>query len=385
MQDRACKGKNSRSVLNDYTVIDLETTGININQCEVIEMAAAKVRNGEITDKFSTFVKPNNKIPEEITAITGITNDMVIDAPDCTDALKSFLAFVGDDVVVGHNIMTFDVNILYDLSVRYFGQPFSNDMVDTCQFARYCNIKPEDYKLTTLTAYFDIRHESAHRALADCIANQKCYEMMKPLLTSEYRSSGNADRKSFGMRLSDTTKSLQQLTEIVRYIISDDVLSDREIILLNQWLNENQNLAGNYPYDVLYSKITEILEDGMVTEAERDELMSILIEHSDPVQHRSEREDMDFDFSGKKVCLTGEFDAGSRPEMESRFKQAGAIVVSAVSSKVDFVIVGGMGSTQWACGNYGSKVKKALELQNAGKPIKIIREDVAVKCLKCKI
>lgn len=383
MGNREYKGKNSRICVNDYTVIDLETTSKYPDRCEVIEMAAVKVRNCEITETFSMLVRPQRGIPADAVKITGITEDMVKDAPDCSDVLRKFLDFVGDDIVVGHNINTFDVNIIYDLAITYFDNPFTNDMIDTFRFARYCNIAPKNYKLTTLTAYFEIAHDAAHRALADCIANQKCYEKMKPLLTNTcVAEHENSNRKTSSKKKSEITQSLQELAEFVRYVISDNILSDFEILLLEGFLERNQNLSGNYPYDVLYEKIKDILADRIITDSEREELMAILIEQSDPVQHRSE--DGEICFTGKKVCLTGEFERGSRDEIMKQFEDAGAIIAKDVSSKVDYVIVGGMGSAAWSSGNYGSKVKKAIELQNAGKPIKIIREDVALKCLNTK-
>lgn len=385
MPNREFKGQSLVKIVSDYTVIDLETTGKYIDSCEVIEMAAVKVRNAEIIDSFSTLVRPHKEIPALITALTGITNEMVSEAPECTDALKDFLNFIGDDIVAGHNIVSFDVNILYDLSMKYLGAPFTNDMLDTCRFSRYCDIQPENYKLTTLTAYFGIDHDSAHRALADCIANQKCYEMLKPLLTYQYSSAPRSNASS-GRRISKSTKLLKELMEFINYAISDAYLSNDEIMALEEFLSENQELSGNYPYDILYKKIYEILDDGIITEIERKELIEILTEISDPVQYRLETccDGSELDFTGKKVCLTGEFYNGSRAEIESRFQQAGAIITHSVSSKTDYLIVGGMGSTEWACGNYGNKVKKALELQDAGKAIQIIREEAAIKCLNLR-
>ena len=152
-------------------------------------------------------------------------------------------------------------------------------------------------------------------------------------------------------------------------------------MLLGLWLDAHRELAGNYPFDVIVRKLVEILEDKVITESERAELLALLEEQSDPVRHHSEKCTDQIDFAEKLVCLTGEFEFGSRAEVEARLEQAGALIAKSVTGKTDYLIVGGCGSEAWAHGTYGTKVKKALELQEKGKQIKIIREDVVLKCL----
>lgn len=381
MTERFGKGSNTKACLIDYTVIDLETTSKYITDCEVIEMAAVRIRDGEIADTFSTLVKPSLKIPAVVTKITGISDDMVADAPCCRDALQNYLDFIGNDIIVGHNIFSYDSNILYDLYLQHFGLLFGNDMVDTLQFARYCDLSVPDLKLTTLSAHFGIKHDQAHRALADCIANYHCYEKLKPLLTSKshHQNSSGRSSKRYGIKPSQTTQDLLELFNLVQGITSDNVIEDSEIMLLGLWLDGHRELAGNYPYDVIVHKLVEILEDKVITKDERTELVALLEEQADPVKHCSEECDDQIEFAEKLVCLTGEFDFGSRTDVEKYLEQAGAIIAKSVTGKTDYLIVGGCGSNAWAHGNYGTKVKKALELQEKGKPVKIIREDSVIK------
>ena len=164
-------------------------------------------------------------------------------------------------------------------------------------------------------------------------------------------------------------------------MIADNYISNNEISVLEKWLEDNKKLAGNYPYDAIYVKLADILEDRIITDSEREELLAILIDQSDPVHYHSE-ECQHIDFTSKVVCLTGDFDSGSRSEMEQIFQNVGAVISKNVTQKTDYLIVGGSGSAAWSCGNYGNKVKKALELQNNGKHIKIIREDTAMRALQ---
>lgn len=173
------KRKSIRADISDYTVIDLETTGISIYSCEIIELAAVKVRGSKIIDEFRTLVKPRRRISSMITDITGITNEMVSDAPYIEEVLGDYLEFIGDDIILGHNIASFDRNIIKIYCERLGLTPFLNDTLDTCTYSRRCDIDVPDRKLTTLTRYFNIDHKNAHRALADCIANFECYERLK--------------------------------------------------------------------------------------------------------------------------------------------------------------------------------------------------------------
>ena len=92
----------------DYVVFDLETTGLSPEKDEIIEISAIKVRNGQVNSIFSTLVNPGRPIPDRATAINGITDEMVLNKPTLKDALKDFLDFAGDDILVGHNIHNFD-------------------------------------------------------------------------------------------------------------------------------------------------------------------------------------------------------------------------------------------------------------------------------------
>lgn len=173
--------KSVKEAISDYTVIDLETTGINVSTCEIIEASAVKVRDNRIVEQFSTLVKPDHKISGLITSITGITNDMVKNSPNIREILPQYLAFIGDDIILGHNVASFDRNIIKHHCERLGLPQFLNDTFDTLSFSKRCNLDIPNHKLTTLTQYFGIYHDDAHRALADCIANHECYQKLKEL------------------------------------------------------------------------------------------------------------------------------------------------------------------------------------------------------------
>ncbi len=172
------KGRRLDKYVRDYVVFDLETTGINPQQDSIIEISAVKVAEGIIAAEYSTLVNPGRHIPAPATAVNGITDKMVADAPAIGEAIGGFWDFIGNSILVGHNIHTFDMNFAYDAALGALGRELANDYIDTLYMARHCLPELGHYKLTDISEYFHISTDGAHRALNDCIMNQKCYEEM---------------------------------------------------------------------------------------------------------------------------------------------------------------------------------------------------------------
>lgn len=124
-----------------------------------------------------------------------------------------------------------------------------------------------------------------------------------------------------------------------------------------------------------------VLEDGIITDEEKSYLLNVLSNYNNPVEFYSGNVD-GLNLDGKLIVLTGDFIYGSKDEVTNKLEMLGASVKNSVSGKTDYVIVGGNGSEAWSCGNYGSKVKKAIEYQSKGKGVKIIKEEVFFKCLE---
>lgn len=179
------KGKRLVKYVPDYVVFDLETTGVEVIKDDIIEISAVKVLGGKVADTFSTLVNPGRPIPYYATQVNGITDEMVEDAPDIREALADFLAFAGDAVLVGHNIQSFDLNFVSNAAEGLFGKTVENDYIDTLYMARSCLPELSHHKLVDVASYFHISAEGAHRALNDCIMNQKCYEELGKLQANQ--------------------------------------------------------------------------------------------------------------------------------------------------------------------------------------------------------
>lgn len=173
---REHKGTSLLTFPDTYVVIDIETTGLDPHFDEIIELAGIKYAGGVETGRFQTLV--NAEVDDFIAELTGITSEMLKDAPKIDDALPKFRDFVGDNMVVGHNV-NFDINFIYDYS-NYLGLPyFSNDFVDTMRISRRLYKDLENHKLSTLINHLGIGDTVEHRALSDCINTQQCLEKMK--------------------------------------------------------------------------------------------------------------------------------------------------------------------------------------------------------------
>lgn len=173
------KGKRLIMTPRDYCVVDIETTGLTPSNSEIIEIAAIRYRDLEKTDSFSTFVKPGQVISDFIVELTGISNEMVADAPDISEAILGFRDFVQDDIIIGYNV-NFDLNFLYDALLGCHGLALSNDYVDVLSFARKALPRFERKSQTRVADHLRIPSKGAHRAERDCeICNDIYQRLMK--------------------------------------------------------------------------------------------------------------------------------------------------------------------------------------------------------------
>lgn len=172
------QGKNLKKYVSDYVVFDLETTGMSPELDDIIEISAIKVKDGEVVDEFSTLVNPGRPIPEGASKVNGITDEMVAESPGFEEVFEQFLEFIGEEVLVGHNIAGFDMKFLYRYAKQYWNQTLDNNFVDTVGIAKQCLPHLAHRRLTDLAAHYKLSTEGAHRALFDCEMNQKVFEYM---------------------------------------------------------------------------------------------------------------------------------------------------------------------------------------------------------------
>ncbi|MBQ9155926.1 MAG: PolC-type DNA polymerase III [Eubacterium sp.] len=154
-----------QTLMDDYVVFDLETTGFSPVQDEIIEIGAVKVRAGKVTDHYSVFVNPGRPIPPRITELTSIDDSMVADAPGIEVILPEFLAFCRGCSLVAHNA-DFDVSFIEEKAVK-LGLSTDFTVLDTVQMARLLLTDLNRFKLNTVCKYLGIKQEHHHRAVDD--------------------------------------------------------------------------------------------------------------------------------------------------------------------------------------------------------------------------
>lgn len=172
------KGSSLLELTDNYTVLDLETTGLDPRRCRIIEFGIVRVRDSRVTDRFTSLADPGEPLDAYITALTGITDDMLSGAPSLTDALHRALDFIGDDIVVGHNV-NFDIGFMCASCRELTRRTFPNDYIDTMRLSRRLFPEHGHHRLCDLTERFGIPAPVSHRALADAEQTQGCYEYMK--------------------------------------------------------------------------------------------------------------------------------------------------------------------------------------------------------------
>lgn len=159
----------------NYVGFDLETTGLNPKYDKIIEIGAVRVRSGEPVDTFSTFVNPAISLPSRIVELTGIRDENVADAPYIDEILDSFLQFVGEDVLLGHNIL-FDYSFIKKAAVNQ-KRTFEKQGIDTLRIAKRFLSDLESRQLGYLCEYYQIELD-AHRALNDAVAAHRLYQIL---------------------------------------------------------------------------------------------------------------------------------------------------------------------------------------------------------------
>lgn len=185
------KGRSLIALPEDYIVIDTETTGLDYEYCNLIEVSAVHYSGGVRQESFSSLIQPaiihsydadtdtwkEEYVDAFITDLTGITNEMLAAAPLPEQVIPEFLKFVGDSILIGHNV-NFDINFLYD-AAEVCGQTLSNDFVDTLRVARKVFPELKHHRLADIAAACGVSSDAAHRAEADCVVTAACYETMR--------------------------------------------------------------------------------------------------------------------------------------------------------------------------------------------------------------
>lgn len=446
-----------RQLFDNYVVFDIENPNARGNS--ICALGLLVIENGIIVDKKYTLINPEDRFDRTNSEITGLSGSMVLDAPTLRDYWSNIDELLTTKIIVGHNIK-YDLSVLsksldrYDIPVPEFRY------ICTLQLSREL-ITASSYSLTNLLSAIGITHQ-AHHALHDAEATYQLFKYLTqkikfkdmPVNTYEYVQTlrenldskltsnindlygiidginydgivdareiqylqkwidDNYQYRSYALfnRIiaqlsailedgvvseyerfelvalvesikhskiySDSTLRIQVLEGILKGIVCNHEIKDLEVINLQSWLRDSDYLKGIYPYDKIVNATEKILADGIITEEEKEYLYCEFDEILNPITCCDNLE-----LDGKTFCLTGDFVYGTKAEVEEKICNKGGVRKSGVSSKLDYLFVGSIGSEAWKYGNIGGKIAKAQELQEKGVNIQIISEDDLVPYL----
>ena len=179
-------------------------------------------------------------------------------------------------------------------------------------------------------------------------------------------------------------KSIEHLLGLCRGLVADDVLSPEEIVFLEAWLSENEEVTHTWPGDIIAQRVADVLEDGVITHEEAEDLKETLngiiggwakgsvsgVATRLPVEQTKEIE-----FEGRSFCFTGKFLYGPRKKCESAVITRGSSVRNNVVNDLNYLVIGALASRDWANTSHGRKIEKAVEKQKSGIPIIVIAEE----------
>ena len=232
------KGKSIIDFPNEYIVIDIETTGLDPTYDDIIEIAAVKVQNDVIIDTFQSLIHIDYELDDFITKLTGITNEMLSNAPKLKFVLNKFYDFIGDSILLGHNI-NFDINFLYDSLLNNLNIKLKNDFIDTLRIARKHLKELKHHRLEDICCYYNIPTNNMHRSLIDCKNTLECYLNFK--------------------------KSINDINEFKKLFKSRNIVKSKNIVVTDFKTDEDS---------IFYNKI--VVFTGTLEKMQRKDAMQII-------------------------------------------------------------------------------------------------------------
>lgn len=269
-----------------YTIIDIETTGGMSHRDRITEVAMVRIQNGEIIDRFESLINPERSIPTEITRITGITNDMVANAPKFYEVAKTIVEFTEDAIFVAHNVR-FDYNFIRE-EFKSLGYTYSKKLLCTVQLSRKAFPGLRSYSLGNLIRHFGIEVVNRHRAMDDVLATADIF--LRIVDQAKYSEKAQAwlagGIKELNLPNNLSREFLEDLPEVpgVYYFYNQH----RTIIYVGKSINIKQRIFQHFSsVDTKSEKMSQKTHD-ISYEVTGHELIALLLESEEIKKHKPE-------------------------------------------------------------------------------------------------
>lgn len=364
-----------------YTVIDVETP--NRKNDSICSIALVHVANGKPERKIYKLVNPEDRFDKPNMEIHKITPAMVKNQPTFYDVWMEIQEYLIGQIVVAHNA-AFDLSVISKAISKYVPEIPVFSFVCTLQLARDLLGDNTGYGLKDLCDQFGIDQGVHHNALDDALACGNLFQLVCSKYDFDIEQQINQycyQKVSIANTKTSPKASMKELVEFAQDILSDEFLSDKKILKIHEWLIENEHLCGQFPYNDLFNTCEDILADGIITEEERLYFTLLLSEFLSPSAIDAKPQNLDI-IAGKCFCLSGNFSSGTKTSIENTIVSLGGQCAKTVTKKTDILLVGDVGDTRWLYGNYGSKVAKALQMQEKGHHIQILAETSFTEAFK---
>lgn len=358
-----------------YLVVDVETPNRKNNR--ISSFGYAVVEDNVIKNSGSYLCNPEEEFDPFNIKLTGISEDTVANAPTFPQLWESIRPLFEGAVIVAHNAK-FDLGVFRKCFEAY-GMEIP-EITYGCTLCIAHEYWPdiEKYALNELAAKIDASLDH-HNAGSDAVV---CAQLLQYYISNGFDISKHIqnyapeNHQNFRPKFSEKTIKIREFLDILDEISSDDNIDVEEIVFLVRWIFSHQELCGEFQYDRIVKELQDITHDGMVNSDDFGRILSLCKMLGNPLDCAEKKSNLhSCDLDGKTFCLSGEFYHGSKEDVSEKLTSLGASELKSVSRKLNYLFVGGQGNAAWSCGNYGSKVKRALELQSKGVPIEIIGED----------
>jgi hypothetical protein len=379
-------------------LLDTETTGLAaVDQPIELAMCLYEVQgNGQSVRQIDSYIGrrcPTVPINPRAQKVHGISIADLVGLDFDFDKINNLIESA--DFIVAHNAR-FDHRMLKGLIPNISNKQWR------CTLDQWPWPVSFGRSLATAAAVCNIRIQNAHAALADVQTLAAC--LFLPSANGEFvcnlikdkEFSPKSDHSLINTNLdqvitAEAQSSCSTLLNIIGAVIADQNLHDSEIEFISKWLEKFPIAANHWPGNIIIEQVQQILSDGLITEEERaslsftlNELLNGNLKKAAQVLQTSPL-DLDsidkIEFEKSVFLLTGDFLLGSKEECASKIEIRGGTVANSMTKKVNFVVLGSLGSEQWKHGNFGTKVAKAIEYKSTGLDVRIISEEVFVKYL----